>query len=393
MAAANQDSERGGALVIALLMMAVLMLLGGAFLTIALTESAIAANQVSVARAFHLAEAGLELARSDLAGVDVDATLEAGGRVVHRRSLGQGTYSLAISNNVAPLYPMGSVPADDGGETVDGDGYLVLTSTGTFRSATRSVQVVVKRGSLPGSEWALFGDYFLTARGAGSIAGQVGTNGHMYLRSDVIGDAYVGGTLNDNRPSHISGNLTMHAPRIRFSTRICPSGDYGLSPIGAGVDFNFVTGDLDINGDGDTVFPGGTYYFRDFTKTGDGEMLVAPGETVEIFIRRRLLINGNGFRNANNAAANLQIWGCGDNATMLLAAPEWRLSGDQETWLYMYAPNHPIRLLGDGTIHGSLIGKGIYKNSEGDVVYDTGLENAGAGSFAVVPGTWTEVFQ
>ena len=78
---------------------------------------------------------------------------------------------------------------------------------------------------------------------------------------------------------------------------------------------------------------------------------------------------------------------------MLLAAPEWRLSGDQETWLYMYAPNHPIRLLGDGTIHGSLIGKGIYKNSEGDVVYDTGLENAGAGSFAVVPGTWTEVFQ
>jgi hypothetical protein len=44
------------------------------------------------------------------------------------------------------------------------------------------------------------------------------------------------------------------------------------------------TGDLSITTNNDVTFPGGTYYFHNFTKTGNGALHVAAGDSVDIYI-------------------------------------------------------------------------------------------------------------
>jgi hypothetical protein len=383
-----QRQESGVALLTALLVIAVLMLLGGAFLTVGITESAIAANQVAAARAFHAAEAGIAHARLELADEDVDELLENGGVLFNDRDLGLGSYTVTVSNNVAPSFPRGPVPADGGGATENDDAYLVVTSSGSYRNASRTVEVVVQENAVPAAQWGLFGDYFISAHGSGTINGDIGTNGNIVLSTSVIGDAFAGGTVNN--PGLVSGTVTTGVPMVRYRSARCPSA-YGPAPLGPGVDFDSHSGLLTIDGSSDTLFPGGEYYFEGFLKSGSGQMVVPPGEVVQIYIGSGLRITGGGFENASHAPANLQLLGCGPNPAMQAAAPEWRLTADNPMWLVIYAPIHPLRLLGGSNLTGSIIGMSIFKSGAGNVIYDPAVAEAAASSYTVVRGTWTEV--
>lgn len=83
-------NPRGVALVIVMLIMAVLLLAGTAFLTISSTESEIAENQRASARAFLLAEAALHRAIAQLSA-------NAGYAGETGVSLGEGTVSIGVS--------------------------------------------------------------------------------------------------------------------------------------------------------------------------------------------------------------------------------------------------------------------------------------------------------
>jgi len=144
--------ERGIALVIALLVSALLLLLGGHFLTASMTEKTIAANDVNTARAFYLAEAGVQHAKKSLEPLDLSAVLNgtqsvfAGGNAAN---LGGGTYTVQVTNNIAATgFPRGTIAADPSNSgTVDGDETVVVTSTATFRNSTQMVETVLQKTS------------------------------------------------------------------------------------------------------------------------------------------------------------------------------------------------------------------------------------------------------
>jgi Tfp pilus assembly protein PilX len=144
--------ERGIALVMALLVSALLLLLGGHFLTASMTEKTIAANDVNTARAFYLAEAGVQHAKKSLEPVDLSAVLNgtqsvfAGGNAAN---LGGGTYTVQVTNNIAATgFPRGTIAADPSTlGTVDGDETVVVTATATFRNSTQMVETVLQKTS------------------------------------------------------------------------------------------------------------------------------------------------------------------------------------------------------------------------------------------------------
>ena len=144
--------ERGIALVMALLVSALLLLLGGHFLTASMTEKTIAANDVNTARAFYLAEAGIQHAKKGLETLPLPAVLNGtqsvfgGGNAVN---LGGGTYTVQVTNNIAATgFPRGTIAADPSNSgTVDGDETVVVTATATFRNSTQMVETVLQKSS------------------------------------------------------------------------------------------------------------------------------------------------------------------------------------------------------------------------------------------------------
>jgi hypothetical protein len=378
--------ERGSAIVVSLLVLSVLMLLGGAFLTVSLTESMIVSNQIGAARAFHLAEAGLAHGRLALADADVNDVLHDGGGLLSDQPLGAGSYDVSIRNNVAAGIP--GVPVDSGGPTSDTDGYLIVTATGSFRNARRALEVAVKRSASQTFEYAVYGENWISAHGSGKMFGHVRSDFNIIMNAWVVGDATAGGSVSN--PSHVSGTVTNGAPRLRMDPVTCPLVPWGPAPVGD-VDFDPVHGDLVIDTDLDVWFPESTYFFNSIRKKQDGRMRILAGQAVDLFVKKEILIEDGGFDNPTFSAEHLKLWGCSPNDAMMGAAPEWRLEADHAQWMVIYAPAHPLRLLGPSNITGSLVGKSVFKSGTGNISYDGGLGGGGGtGAFELVQGTWSQ---
>ncbi|HLE04513.1 MAG TPA: PilX N-terminal domain-containing pilus assembly protein, partial [Anaerolineales bacterium] len=95
--------QEGIALVITLLVMTLLLIMGSAFMSISSTETLIAINERNRVQAYHLAEAGAEMAIARLNG-DI-AYVGSGGD----QALGAGTYNVAVTC-VPPAAPAPPCP-------------------------------------------------------------------------------------------------------------------------------------------------------------------------------------------------------------------------------------------------------------------------------------------
>ncbi len=383
-----RHGERGSALVLALFAIVALLLLGTVFLATSLSEKRVAGNETLAARAFGIAEAGLEHGRIALASANVDNVLALGGTLLSNQSLGGGTYTVVITNNLQPPFPLGTVPADLGGATDDTDGYLILTSTGTYQTARRQTEVIVRQNQISFGNQALFGDTFVTDSGSAGINGSVGSNGNISTGSQSIsGNATAHGTVTGT----VSGTVTQGAPLVSLPLVGCPGGAYGGPALtGAPAVFNAVTGDITFASALDTGMPAGTYYYHNFIHTGSGRITVASGASVTIYISGQMTLGGGGTSNANNHAANLQILGCGGDTTTW---SETNISAPTQYYT-IYAPTHPMRFTGSSgsDFNGAVVAKSIDQASGMQINYDSGVV-IGSPTFNVVAGSWAEVLQ
>ncbi len=380
------------ALVMALLMAVVLLLLGTTVATIAVSDRRISGNDLEGARAFHVAEAGLEHAIAELPDRSLDTLLESGGALFTSEDLGGGSYSVTVENNVSPDFPRGSIPADGGGATDDTDGYVIVTSTGTYGSAMRVVQIIGHEESAPPGwpyPFAAFGVSALSAVGASEIIGAAGTNGAMSFEGrgpKVHGSASAGSTIT-NPSRFVTGTATQGAAPLTFPPIPCPSIPWGPAPSGPNVTFDATTGTLVIAGASTTVFPSGDYRFSQISKSGSGILTIPAGATVDIYVSGSVTMTGGGISNPNNTAESLQIWGCGETTT------DWYIAGTLDSWFTVYAPTNNLQLAGDGHRHGSFIGLQLSLEGNGSIVYDDGLSSGGGEpQFAWIQGTWTEAW-
>lgn len=179
--------ERGVALPLAMIVLVALTMMVLASLTLAGVEPQISQNLTDTARARYLAESGVEWAFRQLAASPVEGaspyfapslltgpdgrqntaddqqptgvpgqntaamlTTLGAPSPLPTRTLAEGTYAVTVRNdNLANDDRFTGIAVDSGGQFTDDNGIVIVTSTGRFRGATRTVQVAVKRISIP----------------------------------------------------------------------------------------------------------------------------------------------------------------------------------------------------------------------------------------------------
>ncbi len=380
--------QKGSALIVVLLLSVALALLGGAFMTVSFTDRQISSNEVQATQAFDLADAGLDHAVEQLKDQNADTLLAAGGALFTNQALGAGTYSVTVTNNTKPTFPLAAVPADAGGINDDTDGYLVLNSTGRVNEAERRVQIIVYGSGGPTMppifQWAAFGQSSLKAQGSGNFTGAVGTNGSMTFSGEspkITGDAYAGGTV---PAGWTTGTVTQGAPPISLPAEACPTTPYGPAPTGDGITFNAGSGKLTLNGT-NAYFGTGTYYYSEISKSGGGTIHAPTGGAAKIYVSSKISMSGGGFNNPDAKAENLQIYGCG------ISSGTFTITGGQTSWLTIYAPYKAIKFTGGGDKFGSFIGDTFENSGPGDAKHDAQLLGGGPLTFSKLPSSWTEV--
>ena len=150
-------NERGTALALAMIMLVVMTALAIGLATMGGVESQISANQSAAAQARLVGEAGLEYAFTVLAGQDFTSKLAAGttlvaaGTTLPGLSAAFGTFGVTIRNDrlAGDTLLTGAAALDPSGSTtVDSNGIVILTATGTGGGATRRIIAVIQRGTL-----------------------------------------------------------------------------------------------------------------------------------------------------------------------------------------------------------------------------------------------------
>ena len=166
--------ERGVALPLAMILLMVLTLLTITFMSLGAVEPQISKNLSDGARARQLAESGLEWAMSSQIGnQDLNSANLLGGTMTSGGACGtgntcrvlataqalpgltssSGTFAVTLRNdintNAGDQQLIGTTNTRDGSATLDSNGIVIVSSTGTYNGASRAITAVVQRGNLP----------------------------------------------------------------------------------------------------------------------------------------------------------------------------------------------------------------------------------------------------
>ena len=375
--------QEGIALVITLLVMTILLIMGSAFMSISSTETLIAINERNRVQAYHLAEAGAEMA---IAQLNANGNYAGTGG---QQALGPGTYTVTVTC-VPPAAPTPPCPP----ATPD---QRIITATGCVRnctppSATSRVEVRVQPGSP--FQFAFYGlgvtlledgvvvDSYDSAvadypSGAGSEA-HIGSNGDIKLLTGntVKGNAQAGGTVTLGAGSTITGTTTAPAPPVTFP----PVDTTPPSPPAL---------DLSVANGATATLSAGTYHFNAIT-LGTGATLNITGPVV-IYMTGTFHAQGGAMINATAASTrkptDLLIFSSAVGEDAVKGFP-----GGGEFHGAIHAPNAEVEFSAGWTIHGSLVGTQIDLEDGVQFHYDRALARSSTpgGSFRPTAGSWQE---
>jgi Tfp pilus assembly protein PilX len=236
--------ERGVALPLAMIMLMVLTMLTITFMTLGSVEPQISRNLSDGARARQLAESGVEWALgSQLANKSFnDPTLLGGtmtsgsycgtgiscrvlitGQALPGLTTAQGTFTVTLRNDLSTLSGdqalVGSDVTLDAAATPDANGVVILTSTGTFNGASRTVSAVVRRSTLTiNAALTLPGAQADTYTDAPPTAGAYSIDGRDWLRTDTTSPSTCASTCSEMKLgiATASGNQANKSPVQTF---------------------------------------------------------------------------------------------------------------------------------------------------------------------------------
>ena len=139
---AFRSADRGYALVMALLTLAVLLVAASSFMRLNLTEDQIATSDRDLLLALNAAEAGVQQAIQNIKAAGTLTALLGDPA----RNTGTSTFP----NGEAYTFVIANDPAESATPTTDANGYLKITSTGRARNASRIIETVVYVPRIPG---------------------------------------------------------------------------------------------------------------------------------------------------------------------------------------------------------------------------------------------------
>ena len=150
--------ERGVATALALFVMVIVLMLTMAFMSMAATEPQVSRNHADLIQARYVAEAGIEWAFDTLVQTLNWSTVlqTAGGTMASSQTLpgltiASGTFTVIARNDTqaGDGQLTGQALDPSGSATVDSNGTLIVTSSGTVNGVTRQIQVVIRRLQMP----------------------------------------------------------------------------------------------------------------------------------------------------------------------------------------------------------------------------------------------------
>lgn len=312
------SNNRGGALMIALALMAMLSVVAIVALNRSNTDVDMSYNQLHGDQAFYTAEAGIERA---LAELDKDRNWNTG---FANEPLGRGFYSVAVidSSTILAL-----------------DDTIILRATGNVDGSEAEIEAWLVPEYIYPWKFALWGDTILYMSNSActdswnSDSGtygstldhtlaSIGSNGELTIINiaSVGGDAISaieGGITIDNMAVVRGDTMTGVDPRdleIVDSTEYVWAQDNSIAETGITGSYTYdpVTYSLDVGANEIAILSSGVYYFSDILVAQNGEIVLEPGAQVVIYMTGDLVLRNTTSINADGIPSQLLIFSTGD---------------------------------------------------------------------------------
>jgi hypothetical protein len=405
------QNERGAALVISLMFLAIVAMLGTTAVVLTTTDIQIGANYKSSSVAFYSADSGVNYALSKIkAGLRANPQTFQLPTVLWDPNNPTDPDSFTALTSAAFAAPTGfSFSYEVPGVTMISDNVFSFTTTGADLNDPQAQAFITANFSPGGAfNYGIFGDLGVTLSGNGktdsynsldgpytwathNAQGDVGTNaitvGAISLSGNakIYGDAMVGaggnpttGITTTGHAQVVSPGQKLAADEAKAMTPITdPGGGFSetLSISHTNKTFNSGTYELpNINISGSaTATISGNVVFRvmgSINISGNAPVNLLPGASLTIYASGSISITGNGNFNEFGLPRNLQIYGTATCTSI-------SVSGNGDFYGAIYAPAANVAVSGNGDIYGSVIGRRINISGNGDVHYDESLQAEG----------------
>ncbi len=367
----SHQNDKGSALLIAMALIA--MLTGIAIMSVDRSNNDLdlTYNQLHEEQAFYVAEAGL--ARS-LAVLNLNKVWRTGFLQV---PFNGGVYTVAVLDSVSnPLL------ADT----------IVLRGTADFSGAKSNIEQWLVRGISTPFNYGAFGDDKLViANNACTDSYNSDSGTYAATRVDNYGDVgsndtviisgmstSVGGSVSSAAPNgvklignpEIEGTITSAAPPVPIN--LISNADYAAAqainsaPSGfVGTSYSYSSGNLTVNGK-DLTLKSGTYYFNNLTVIGGGDIHVAAGAKVKIYVTGNMLVEGNATVNHGGKPSDLMVFSKGSFS---------EIGDNGEFTGTLYAPATAFVHGNNAYFYGAVMAKTASISNNACLHYDRSLAN------------------
>lgn len=367
------NSQRGGALIIALAIMGMLAIIGIMAVDKATTDVVLSHNMSNQDAAFYVAEAG---AKRAFVEVNIDNEWRDG---YVDESFGDGIYTVIMFDSSADASLDDTVVIRSEASFIDVESWVELWTApeyyhpftwGMFAGSGINFDASTCTDSYNSDS----GSYFETYLTEG---GSIGTNGSITTSKLVTigGDAStaIGGSIILGASSEVLGDTTTTMDSVHLD--IVPPEEYlwaeansdalvGMS----GFDYNYdpVTKSLTTDAGGDIVLQSGVYYFSSITLAQSSDIVLAPSARVTIYVEGDIVFGQSATVNDEGSPGLLQVY-----------SQHGSLQFDQYNSFYgaFYGPEATIQYDQTTEVYGSLIADFIQLDKGACFHYDRDLAN------------------
>ena len=422
-------NERGVALVISLMFLALLSMLGTTAIIMTTTDMQIGRNYRQSADAFYNADAGVNFAFNK-----IKAGYQAGSFSLPSNPGETATLSYTTPSGF-------SFSISDVTKITD-DAYS-FTSTGTGPDNAETVIKVVFSLASGVFNYGIFGDLGVSLSGNAytdsydsshgvytwatrNTEGDVGTNavtaGAISLSGNakIYGDASIGpggdpatGVTTHGHAMVVAPGQEMAADEAKDMTPHPTASPVGATPMspwtisGNNTDdpgysgiYQCASGGISISGNGNGIISGdATFYLSgNVSISGNGELKILAGVSLTLYVSGSVTITGNGklkLETSGSSESSVTIFAsgpvsiAGNGISNFSYKPErlqiygtstcnsFSISGNGDIYGAIYVPAANVSISGNGDIYGAIIGSAITMSGNGHVHYDEALQSVG----------------
>jgi hypothetical protein len=389
------NSESGIVLIVCMILLLMLSMIGIISITTSNTESDISGNELRANESFYLADAGLERCL----GILEDTVEWRYG--FYGEPLGHGTYDVILTDSTSEPFLADRIRARSTGRVDEVvktiEAYLKPVYNYPFAYGAYGRDSVHFGGNaILDSYDSELGDY--RSQVSGNHAGEngpVGSEGTILLdgQADVYGNASTtpGGEILYGGGAQVYGDTTTNADPPEFPPITQEELDYARANNAASTGlilngnarYNGGQNTLDVAAHSSVTFTSGVYFFSSVSVTGHGEILIAPGANVVIYMTGNWDSSGGTIINGNHDPSSFQLYSVGDSVL---------LAGGSEFYGCVYAPESSVMMMGGSDFYGSIVGATFNNGGGTQCHYDEALgRDITRGIARYLIEAWTEI--